>query len=172
MGKVTYHRGDITTIKNVDAICHQVNCLTIKAHGLSSNIALAYPWADIYSKRKAIGTKNLATESTRGVPGQNVIYSNGTGFHVVCLQAQWEYGKCYQSLRKRIDPYYDTTDQRVRWFKNCLNALGQLHHLQTLAFPEKIGCGLGGGNWSTYLKLIENFADVFDKHVIIITYDR
>ena len=172
MGKITYQHGDITKINDVDAICHQVNCLTVKAHGLSSKIAFTYPWADIYSKRKAIGMRNLATEHTRGVPGNIVIYNNHSGFHVVCMQAQWEYGKCYQSYRQRIKPYFDTPDQRLQWFKECLNALGQREDLKKLAFPEKIGCGLGGGHWPTYLSLIENFATLFDKHVIIIVYNR
>ena len=108
MGKVEYVNGDITKCRNVDAICHQVNCLTVKSHGLSSKIASAYPWADVYSKRKAIGRRNLATEQTRGIPGNIVVYGDGSGFHVVCMEAQWEYGKCYKSQRQNIDPYYDT----------------------------------------------------------------
>ena len=51
MEMITHVRGDITIFRDADAICHQVNCLTVKAHGLSKKIAHAYPWADIYSKR-------------------------------------------------------------------------------------------------------------------------
>ena len=56
-------------------------------------------------------------------------------------------------------------------FKTCLNALGHRKDLKTLAFPEKIGCGLGGGVWSLYLKLIKDFANTFNKKVIIVIYD-
>lgn len=35
MAGVTYVVSDITKLKEVDAICHQVNCLTVKPHGLS-----------------------------------------------------------------------------------------------------------------------------------------
>ena len=34
--------------KDVDVIIHQVNCLCIKAHGLSQKIAEKFPWGDIY----------------------------------------------------------------------------------------------------------------------------
>jgi hypothetical protein len=42
-----YVYGDILSTKDVDAIAHEVNCLTIKPHGLSLKVAEKYPWADI-----------------------------------------------------------------------------------------------------------------------------
>ena len=107
--------GDITRIKRVDTICHQVNCLTVKAHGLSSVITKTYPWANIYSKRIAIKQRNLATVETRGEPGDITLYDDGEGFHVVCLHAQWEYGKCFHSHRAPIKPYIDTPRHRLEW---------------------------------------------------------
>ena len=171
MGSVTYQEGDILYINGVDAICHQVNCLTVKAHGLSANIAMRYPWGDIYSKRIPIGTRNLATIRTRGTPGDVTIFGDGSGFNIVCLKAQWEYGKCFRSFRKPIAPYYDTTDNRERWFQQCLNKLGERIDIQTIAFPEYIGCGLAGGDWKKYLGLIKDFAETFNKKMIIVSYN-
>ena len=108
--------------------------------------------------------RNLATVETRGKPGNVKIYDDGNGFHVVCMEAQWEYGKCFQSRRGRIGPYDDTPQHIIRWFKQCLNELGQLNDLRTIAFPYKIACG----KWSIYFELIERFAELFDKNVIII----
>ena len=84
------------------------------------------------------------------------------------MKAQWEYGKCFQSRRGRIEPYDDTPQHRIRWFKQRLNELGQRNDLRTIAFPYKIACGLGGGKWRVYFELIERFAELFDKNVIII----
>ena len=78
------------------------------------------------------------------------------------MEAQWEYGRCYQTHRGRVQPFYDTPERRVQWFKECLSKLGRRKDLQTIAFPEKIGCVLAGGDWRIYLHLIVKFADTFD----------
>ena len=73
MGILTFIRGDITHLTTVHDICYQVNCLTVKASGLSANIASKYPLADVYAKRTSIGTRNLATKETRGTAGNVMI---------------------------------------------------------------------------------------------------
>ena len=165
---MTYRQvyGNLLQITNVDAICHQVNCLTVKSHGLSRQIAEKYPWADIYSFRTPLGRRNLATVETRGNPGTLKIFELGTSPSVVCLLSQWDFGKCGQSHRQ-IPPYKDTEEDRLLWFEQCLHKLGQTP-LNTIAFPFKIGCGLAGGHWNTYCKLIMTFVKTYQKHVIIV----
>jgi hypothetical protein len=34
----------------------------------------------------------------------------------------------------------------------------KLKKLKSIAFPEKMGCKLAGGNWKIYLELLENFS--------------
>ena len=41
---VCYHYRCILQIKDVDAIVHQCNCLTVKSHGLSQKISECFPW--------------------------------------------------------------------------------------------------------------------------------
>ena len=161
-----YVYGDLLEMTHVDAICHQVNCLTVKSHGLSRLIAEKYPWADIYSFRTQLGRRNLATLDTRGVPGTIKVFERMSNPSVVCFLSQWDYGKCGQAKRL-IHPYKDTEDNRTLWFEQCLHELGQTH-FNTIAFPFKIGCGLAGGHWNTYCKLIMNFANTYQKHVIIV----
>jgi O-acetyl-ADP-ribose deacetylase (regulator of RNase III) len=67
--------GDLLKLRDVDAIIHQVNCLCVKAHGLSKQIAEKYPWGDIYSTRRAEGKTNLAVFEDRGIPGTTEIGS-------------------------------------------------------------------------------------------------
>ena len=90
MDGVSFVDGDITDIRNVHAIVHQVNCLTVKSHGLSAIIGKKYPWADVYSKRTSTKSRNLATAETRGKPGNVKIYDDGNGFHVVFMEAHKE----------------------------------------------------------------------------------
>ena len=41
---VKFIYGDLLKIRDVDAIVHQVNCLCVKAQGLSKQIAEKFPW--------------------------------------------------------------------------------------------------------------------------------
>lgn len=65
----------------------------------------------------------------------------------------------------------ETFESRELWFATCLDALGK--HVDTLdapviAFPHGIGCGLAGGDWSHYKKMIEAFA-LSHPHARVIT---
>ena len=87
--------GDLLSIRDVDAICHQVNCLTIIPHGLSLELALTYPWTDIYSRRKGVGNRNLATLETRGIPGKIKIFKQDLYPAVICMHAQNRMFYCF-----------------------------------------------------------------------------
>lgn len=142
-------------------IAQQCNCYTIRSHGLAAAIAKQFgPVADPYANRKPVGTRNLAVEEDRDTPGTIRVLNN----HVICMFAQLCPGKplCYKSY-----PNYqiDTAEQRVEWFKQCLVAiettLGEAPlgmECKSIAFPWTIGCGLAGGDWTTYRKMIEDFA--------------
>ena len=164
---MTHVRGNILTTTNVDAICHQVNCLTTKPHGLSLQIARAHPWADIYSHRRPVGRRNLATRDTRGYPGTIRIFEKKDHPAVICFQSQWDYGKCGRRRQRHIRPYSDTRGNRQKWFRHCLNELGATH-FKNIAFPWKIGCGLGGGDWDIYYDMILTFAQQYDKNVTFV----
>ena len=161
-----YVSGNLLEMTHVDAICHQVNCLTVKSHGLSRLLAEKYPWSDIYSFRKQLGRRNLATLDTRGVPGTIRVFEKTANPTIVCFLSQWDYGKCGRSNRC-IQPYKDSEENRTMWFEQCLHVLGKTP-LSTIAFPFKIGCGLAGGHWDTYCKLLKEFEITYQKHVIIV----
>ena len=62
-------------------------------------------------------------------------------------------------------PKYDNDSKQLRekWFADGLselsqhNAFAQPH--QSVAFPIEIGCGLAGGDWESYRKMIQVFAE-------------
>ena len=55
---------------------HQCNCLAVKAHGLSAQIARKYPWADVYRYRRRQGLRNLAIPADQKEPGTILIIRN------------------------------------------------------------------------------------------------
>lgn len=107
-----YVYGDLLSRIDVDAICHQVNCLTIKPHGLSLKLAEKYPGADIYRHRKGIENRNLASIDTRGIPGTIKIFNRQTFPSVICVQTQWDYCRCDKSYERNISPHIDTQKNR------------------------------------------------------------
>ena len=113
---IRFQYGDLLTIDNVDVICHQVNCLTTKAHGLSKLIADKLPWADIYATRKSVNGRNLAMEEDRGIPGTIKIFYRENSIPIVCLQAQWDFGG--PGCKRFVPPYEDNRENREKWFKN------------------------------------------------------
>lgn len=160
--------GNLLSIRDVDIIVHQVNCLCVKAHGLSQKIALKYPWADIYATRQRDGDRNLAVVEDRGTPGTITVFKSPKLFYpdVVCFLSQWDFGTVERQYRK-IPPYRDTRENRQKWFYQCLQQLKALH-VKTVGIPYQIGCGLGGGDWTTYFEIIKHFAEESKIEFIIL----
>lgn len=136
-------------------IVQQCNCLTVKSHGLSKQIAQRFPSADPYTRRRPVGKRNLAISADRATPG--TVWREG---RVVCFMAQWRPGKInspYFGKYPESDPP-ETADQREKWFAECLAELASKEPLQ-VAFPDHIGCGMAGGNWVQYERMIHEFAE-------------
>lgn len=171
---VKFLYGNLLEIKTVDAIIHQVNCLCIKAHGLSQQIAEKFPWGDIYSKRRPEGSKNLAIDEDRGIPGtiQVLKASQGLNPDIICFLSQWDFGTVNQNYR-HIPPYKDTSKNRLKWFCQCLQQLETLN-IRSVGIPYQIGCGLGGGDWMLYLHAIEEFAErsAIEINIVIPSFIR
>lgn len=149
-----YIDGDILSCDTY--IAQQCNCLTTTGYGLSKTIADKWKWADPYSHRKKVGNRNLATEEYRDVPGTiKILSSENKDKNVICMFAQWAPST---PLKYKSYPNYhiDTYENREKWFKECLDKIGQLN-IKSIAFPHRIGCGLGGGNWDNYKKMISDF---------------
>nr|BDT61667.1 MAG: wsv206-like protein [Marsupenaeus japonicus endogenous nimavirus] len=179
---------DLTFRKPNVCICQQCNCVALKTHGLSKDIANMFGlYANSYARRKGKYT-NIADPQSRGVPG-SLEFCKGTPC-VANLFSQYMYGKPGQynvsvkddDLMKGIT--LDTYDTREEYMCTCLDNLLEIlanNHadIDTVVFPYKIGCELAGGNWTRYVEMINNFADKFMKlkntnHVIIVKkdYDR
>lgn len=141
-------QGDLLS-SNEDYIVQQNNCISKKSLGLAKTIADRFPIADHYLNR----TQN-------DTPGTIKIYdTNGKSkFKIICAFGQFYPGPCRQNCD------YDTYEKRKKWFKECLNNIIQEIGTKdknakiTIGFPHGIGCGLAGGKWIDYEKMLIEFA--------------
>lgn len=60
-------------------------------------------------------------------------------------------------------------NQRIQWFADGLNEITfKLSSPKKIYFPYKIGCGMAGGNWEKYLKMINEWANKIEAEVHIL----
>ena len=139
-------------------IVHQCNCITTTSAGIANYINKKYPWADVYTKRKK-----------PDIPGTIKICSSPLGNkHVICMFSQYFPGKAKNKLTEK-----DNIADRSKWFTSCLDKIAkQLPDVKTFAFPYKIGCGLAGGNWALYMNYLENFANFYNRDVILYNCEK
>lgn len=145
-------------------ICHQTNCISVQAHGLSAQIASKWPKCDIYAKRKPIGNRNLTKDPD--TPGTIKVYKRSPNKFVVCMLGQYGMGKpfSYNNIGGKLYEK-DSSRDRLYYFKLCirhLEHLATIDPIATFALPFKIGCGLAGGNWTKYKKVLED-SSISDK---------
>lgn len=143
-------RGDLLTSKPDTGtwyIAQQCNCNTKKPHGLSETIASQWKYGDPYSSRKGGPDK----------PGTVVILDDdGPGPIILCLMAQWGPSKPGAYARYYPLTYKDTSENRKIWFQECLDVLDEfVPESEIVNMPFQIGCGMAGGNWSVYRKMLE-----------------
>lgn len=156
-------RGSLFDCK-ADIIVQQCNAVTRKSHGLSAEIASRLPYADIYASRS--GPSPNTTDSLNEL-GRAVLRAplKRDARHpiVACLIAQIAPGKpgAWCSYYK-IDVSTDTAAKRLLLFRQALadlrTQLADHTDVASIAFPDHIGCGLAGGDWSAYLNEIRAFA--------------
>ena len=150
----TIRPGDLLNARE-GYICHQLNCLTVRGQGLSKAIADRYGHGDHYSKRTAIGGRNLAIPESRDVPGTVAVIS-GTP-NILCIFGQWAPGSVHSRYIGGYPRYQETIEtakDREGWFQKALRIIDALD-LGEIAIPVKIGCGLAGGHWPTYKTMLE-----------------
>ena len=130
----------ITHVKTVHAdiltapehIVQQVNATSTRPQGLSASLAKAFP-NDYYYKLVPPAQRRLGTA-----------YSTGKVIHL-----------CAQRRPGKPSGTDDTSKQRLEWFKAALADLTRQMPDADVALPYGIGCGLAGGDWPTYLSVID-----------------
>ena len=139
-------------------ITHQCNCYSRRGAGLASAIFKAFPWADVYSNRSECGVDAslFGSITVHGDPKRNQRY-------VINIYGQLKPGK---PSRGR-----DSATSRLEAFGKAIDQIAELPELKSIGFPYGIGCGLAGGDWNKYGRLLEDFAErVGERGVSVILY--
>lgn len=147
-----FKNGDILDAKE-DIIVHQCNCTTTGSLGLAFDLFKKWASANTYKMRKhpsKPGTNDvikLYSDESEATPP----------YYIVNMYAQFKPGKAQN-------------EPRVKWFLMCLDELAVAldEGNVTIAVPARIGCGLAGGDWDVYLKMLVEFEQVHPNvHLVI-----
>lgn len=119
-------------------ICHQVNCMGKMGSGIAKQIRAR--WPEVYENySRVVDFDMFGKAQVLYIEDANIPYQC-----VVNLFAQQTYG------------YDDNRYTSYDAFWMCLHDLKlQIPENATIAFPYKIGCGLGGANWEVIEKMID-----------------
>jgi hypothetical protein len=173
-----YVHSDIRTVTD-GYIFQQCNCVTLKPHGLAYDLEQAFPGTCPYLYRKPARTQqgmlshNVANLET---PGTVFILANEQGPNIVNMFAQYAPGKPGNVWQPLIDvdgkiAVADQASDREKYFQECLDAMFDYFEFTEekvkIAVPYKIGCGLAGGYWPRYEKMLRNFEQRMQKRLFI-----
>jgi O-acetyl-ADP-ribose deacetylase (regulator of RNase III) len=146
--------GDLLAAKE-QYIAHQCNCVTNSAAGLAYYLFKKYPYANVYDFR-----------TTHSTPGTIQVCGNGEDQrYVINMFSQYYPGGAWDDFEN------DHYELRKEYFAACLEKIGQLTNISSIAFPHRIGCGIAGGNWEEYVQMLNEFANRY-SHVEVVIYQR
>lgn len=121
-------------------IAHQTNCVSKSAAGIAAKIFQKYPYSNSYLTREKYSS-----------PGTIDIFGNGNDQrYIINMYSQFYPGKPNLSQ-------IDNLEIRKKYFYNCLREISKIKNLESIGFNYNIGCGLAGGNWEEYFKLLSKF---------------
>jgi O-acetyl-ADP-ribose deacetylase (regulator of RNase III) len=129
---------DILTVDQ-GIICHQVNCKGVMGSGIA--LAIKNKWPDVYNqyRRKFLeGGWNV---------GEIQIVEVGPNLNVCNIAGQNNYGRGLQTNYEAIKTAFFTLSLINKQKETPL----------PIYIPFLMGCGLAGGNWETYSKIIEEY---------------
>lgn len=144
---IKFIKGNILNT-NADAIVHQVNRKGVMGGGLAKQIRMKYP--NVYAKYRELCSQPGVISTNLLGKVQSVPVDSEK--HVVNAFAQNAYGHGCRFTD------YDA-------FRKCMNKINRVYKNKTVALPYKIGCGLGGGDWTVIFDIINQ--ELSDCNVLI-----
>lgn len=152
--RVVYKNGDLLKLRKSEAqvIVQQCNCSGSTEKGLSKDMMNAFPHSNFYR------------DGLKRIPGKIRVKGGGNDRYICAMFAQKYPGK--PNLTD------DTIKMRISWFRECLNNISLIKNLRSIAFPDRIGCGLAGGNWETYKHMIEEWSQTLERDIKIFVYTK
>lgn len=144
-------KGDLLNVDRPAIIVHQVNSMGVAGAGLALQIRRRWPdWFTSYQSYINDGALVLGTNHVWLTPGGHALY-------IVSMCAQ-----------DRLAKYFGDVVTDYGAFEKCLadlkDRIGVYGLNFPIYFPEKIGCGLAGGDWRRVRNMIRT---VFPNAIIV-----
>ena len=175
-------KGDLLNAET-EYIVQQNCCTSTKTSGLSEAIAKKFPGANIYEDRRTY-KGNWAVLEDRPEPGTIFLYEfekvkEGEKKGIICAFAQYTHGKpgMLQDPYTKVEgtsgsfpvgaDVKDSAKDRQGYFQSCLEQILLLKP-KSVGFPYKIGCGLAGGSWGVYEKMIRDWSSKNPKIDVVV----
>lgn len=153
--------GNLLTPHKFDVIAHQTNCNNVFGAGIAAQIKKICPEAwDLdcdfaQNKRNYLGNVGIT-------------FCQDIGAYVANCYAQHLNSGNKQNGRKTdYEAFYSCMEKLRAW---CDAERSNSTSL-SIAFPENIGCALGGGNWRIIRTVIEEVFNGYEGDVYIVRWD-
>jgi len=130
-------------------LIHQCNCTSKHSKGLAKLIFDKYSNSNTYI--------NLNYKRQQGT----ISYHINSNLNKIIINM---YAQLYPGKSNLTN---DTKENRIYWFKCCLNVISKIGTITSIAVPYKIGCGLAGGDWNEYINILEQFSKENNINIII-----
>lgn len=138
-----------------DIICHQVNCQGKMGNGIAKQVREKYPevysdyviFCQTYPKEKLLGQCFLVVTKNDGPLIANLFGQSNYGYD----------GKLYTNY----DALRTSLEKLVKWIRPNT----------TIAFPYKMSCDRGGGDWNIVLNMIKEIFDKENFNILICKYN-
>ena len=163
---INYIKGNLLD-SDCNFICHQVNCQGKMGSGVAKQIRER--WPEVYNKylEKYTYAHDWCQNDEFNIESTPADYLLGD-IQIICVEGDNNPYQWIINMFAQEDYGYDGrryTSYDAFW--NCLNELkNQIPRGATIAFPYKIGCGLGGANW----EIIEKMIDIVFKNYGVFIY--
>lgn len=144
-------------------ICHQVNCQGRMGNGVAKQVRELFP--DVYKHYKLLCDADKGNRFRLGIQ-ESVLLGRVQFVPEVDCPASEDINKRLCNMFAQDFYGYDGkmyTDYNA--FNRCLAEIRRrVPAGETIAMPYKIGCGLGGGDWNTIYKAIEQ--ELSEDHIV------
>ena len=134
---------------DVDVIIHQCNCFVNMGSGIAPQIKHAFPAAWQADQTTVKGSKDKLGTFSYGIEG-NLLIFNAYGQYGYWKQADNKINTDYRALESALSAIAEFLSS------NCPDA--------KIGLP-KIGCGLGGGDWTVVSQIIDRTLGKFNVTV-------
>lgn len=134
----------------IGILCHQVNCMGRMGSGIAK--AIKEKWPVVYKEYMEYCSPRLIDPNfQKTMLGHMQMVSVGPGLVVCNMFGQFGFGQA------RIQ--YTNYDAVALAFEDLANVIADAAdpNAYKIYVPYKMGCGLGGGDWTEYQAIIEKF---------------